>query len=100
MYRRFQRLAAWLTCFALLAGLLPVTARADTINSVPYLDERGGQQTADNVTVVDGSNTWNGGWYVVNSNVTISSRITVSGSVNLILADGYTLTASQGITVA
>ena len=77
MYRRFQRLAAWLTCFALLAGLLPVTAR-----------------------VVDGSNTWNGGWYVVNSNVTISSCITVSGSVNLILADGYTLTASQGITVA
>ena len=40
-----------------------------------------------------------GKWYVVNSNVTIDDRITVTGTVNLILCDGYTLTASNGIKV-
>ena len=39
------------------------------------------------------------GWYVLNSDVTFSDRITVSGTVNLILADGYTLTARQGVNV-
>ena len=37
--------------------------------------------------------------YVLNSNVTFESRIHVSGSVTLILNDGYTLTASNGICV-
>ena len=37
--------------------------------------------------------------YVLNSNVTFESRIYVSGSVTLILNDGYTLTASNGICV-
>ena len=54
----------------------------------------------DNITAVtSGTTTMNSGWYIVNSNVTISTRITVNGTVNLILADGYSLTASQGITV-
>ena len=41
---------------------------------------------------------WNG-WYVVRGNTTISGRITVNGTANLILCDGATLTASSGITV-
>ncbi len=43
--------------------------------------------------------TWDAGWYVVNSTVTISEPITVTGAVNLILADGCTLTAGKGIVV-
>ena len=83
--------------FGMFNGMTNVLA---TTNNVSYLDENGNQQTAESATVVESSTTsWNAGWYVVNSNVTISSRITVSGEVNLILADGYTLTASQGITV-
>ncbi|SEL27861.1 hypothetical protein SAMN02910353_02277 [Ruminococcus sp. YRD2003] len=39
-------------------------------------------------------------WYVVTKDTTISSRITVNGTVNLILCDGATLTAEKGITVA
>ena len=31
------------------------------------------------------------GWYVVNSNVTVNSRINFTGDTNLILGDGYTL---------
>ena len=41
----------------------------------------------------------NESWYIVNENVSISDRITVNGTVHLILADGTTLTASKGITV-
>lgn len=38
--------------------------------------------------------------YILSSNVTISSRITVKGSVTLQLNSGCTLTASSGITVS
>ena len=70
-------------------------------NGVSYLDENGSKQTADNVTVVESSMTaWSDGWYVVNSNVTIDNRVTVSGKVHLILADGASLTANGGINVA
>ena len=39
------------------------------------------------------------GWYAVTEDVTISGRITVSGTVHLILCDGKTLTASSGVSV-
>ncbi len=38
-------------------------------------------------------------WYVVNSNVTVNSRMEAKGTVHLILCDGATLTALKGITV-
>ncbi len=89
-------------CFALMIAATLVTASADT--SVSYIDANGTPRTCDSATVVTESDTtWgddgNNGWYVVNGDVTISSRVTVTGDVHLILADGYTLTASQGITV-
>ena len=72
-----------------------------TINDVTYLDENGSEQTADNVTVVDSSMTeWQSGWYVVNSNITIDSRVAVKGEVHLILADGASLTVHDDINVA
>ena len=70
-------------------------------NGVSYLDKNGSKQTADNVTVVDGSMTaWSDGWYVVNGAVTIDGRVTVSGEVHLILADNASLTVNGGIDVA
>ena len=56
----------------------------------------------ENCTSVESSTeavTWDAGWYVVNSTVTISEPITVTGAVNLILADGCTLNAEKGIVV-
>ena len=41
-----------------------------------------------------------GVWYVVNADTAVSGRITVSGTVNLILCDGATLTAPAGVNVA
>ena len=43
---------------------------------------------------------WSNGWYVAEGSVTISDRVTVNGSVNLILKDGAKLIAEQGITVS
>ncbi|EOS41486.1 hypothetical protein C809_04304 [Lachnospiraceae bacterium MD335] len=66
-------------------------------SKVTYTDK-----TADSCTPVADSAeavTWNAGWYVVNSTVTISEPITVTGAVNLILADDCTLDAQKGIVV-
>ena len=85
----------------LLAFFAGKTNALATINDVKYLDENGSEQTADNVTVVDSSMTeWQSGWYVVNSNITIDNRVTVSGDVHRILADGASLTVNGGIGVA
>ena len=85
----------------LIAFFAGKTNALATINDVTYLDENGSEQTADNVTVVDSSMTeWQSGWYVVNSNITIDSRVTVKGEVHLILADGASLTVHDDINVA
>ena len=39
------------------------------------------------------------GWYVLNSSFTYDERIVISGNVHLILKDGCTLTANQGIRI-
>lgn len=81
----------------LVMMLTTATAWADGIS---YLDATGTQQSCTTYTTVESSLTsWNSGWFVVNSNTTISDRITVSGTVNLILTNNATLTASKGITV-
>lgn len=89
-------------CFALMIAATLVTASASA--SVSYIDANGDEQTCASATVVTESDTsWgddgNSGWYVVNDDVTLDQRVTVTGDVHLILADGCTLNASQGITV-
>ena len=51
------------------------------------------------VMVSSSDTEWRSGWYAVAGNVTISSRITVTGDVKLVLLDGCTLNASNGVTV-
>ena len=92
-----------LSILALL--LLAVTAHAEEVTGVTYLyyaDQAAAiagttsTGTAD-CTKVEASSevvTWNSGWYVVNEDVTISARVDVVGEVNLILADGATLTST------
>ena len=102
---------SWLLSLAMVLSLLPgmsLTAMADSEvsyqegswsnNSVAYK-----AKTATNPTPLANDTTaWgNGNWYVVPAGgVEISTRITVTGTANLILTDGNTLTASKGITVA
>lgn len=66
----------------------------DTVKTIP----------ASAIVVKSDTTTWEAGkWYYVNSDVTISSLITVNGTdenpTNLILKDGCTLNASAGISV-
>lgn len=54
---------------------------------------------ADNVPLTSSTKSWKNNTYVTNGDVTIADRITVTGDVTLILTDGYTLTAPNGIEV-
>ena len=93
------------TLFILLL-LLPVSAWAEaTKESVSYIEcsWNGSEVTSSTktatATVVTDQTTWSNGWYVVNSDTTINSRVTVTGHVHLILADGCKLTVTGGIQV-
>lgn len=81
--------------------LVPGAAvRASAADPVAYLDANGDSQSClSYTTVTSRTTTWNTGWYVVNADKEITSRITVSGDVNLILVDSKTLTAKKGINV-
>ena len=67
-----------------------------------YVDAAGTAQTPVMVyNLLDASTeTLTEGWWIVASDVTNNHRLTVSGSVNLLLCDGATLTAPKGINVA
>ncbi|MBR4174719.1 MAG: hypothetical protein IKR56_05215 [Lachnospiraceae bacterium] len=67
---------------------------------VSYLDENGVEQQCKVYTpITQNGSSWPSGWYVVNESVTINNTIYGSGTVNLILGDGATLTAMKGIRV-
>ena len=82
-----------------------ISLLADT-TSAKYLDKKGQEQTCPSATVVTESDTsWGSDdnaehWYVVNGDVTIGTRVTVTGDVHLILADGCNLTVNGGINVS
>ena len=99
-----RKLLSIVLSLCMVMALMPQMVFAD--GGVPYLDASGVQKTCGSATVVTSSDTeWTGiaenpGWYVVQGNVTISSRVTVNGDVHLILADGCKLTVNGGIGVS
>ena len=82
------------------AGCTTEITEAQTL-VVKYLDVNGTLTTLnENATAVTSTTTsWSNGWYMLYDDETIANRISVSGTVNLILCNGATLTASKGITV-
>lgn len=69
-------------------------------SGISYIDADGNSQTCDSATDVNAnSTTWNTGWYVVNSNVTISQQVIVTGAVHLILMDDCILNVKGRIVV-
>ena len=108
-----RRLLSLTMALALCLSLLPVTALAGdiTVGYIYYTWENntltkhtdGTVTTATEVTASDTA--WGGSdsmeyWYVAQGEVTINQRVTVTGNVHLILADGCTLTVNGGIQVA
>ena len=97
--RRLRRL---LVLFAVL--LLPLGARAYTYLEFDKSTLSFSTKSIEAFTVVSSSTTSMGTsgqetWYILSTDVTISLPIEISGHVKLLLCDGCTLTASQGIVV-
>ena len=102
--RTGRKLLGFLLTLAMVVGLMPgmgMTVKAESA-PVTYLDASGNSQTCDTYTVVTDSITTaiqEAGWYVVNSNVTIS-KARFRGDVNLILCDNTQLTVNGGTSNA
>ena len=109
--RMKRKLAAALLCAGVLA-FAPVVEPALALPGgiicqqaaaidYSFIDASGNlKTTTGNVTVIDNSHViseWNAGWYIVEGDVAIPGRVQVNGDVHLILADGCTLNAEQGI---
>lgn len=97
-----KRVVSVVLSLALCLSMLPTATWASGTGGVSYYDPVDGiSKTAENVTTVtEKLETWEAGWYVVDEVVAVSSRITVNGDVNLILAKGGSLDAQEGITVS
>lgn len=72
--------------------------------AIPYVDASGEAGSCNDYTVLRSSDddvTLTGGWYVVNSNVTIDGTLTIAAGsdVHLILCNGATLTVNKGVEV-
>ena len=108
-----MRMARWIwkkSCAAVLFGalvcaMLPSTGFAEGADTSYFCDENGVRYDIpqEMVVVEDETTSWNGeggeAWYVVNEDAEIDERVEVSGTVNLVLCDGATLTAEKGIHV-
>ena len=100
-----KRLFSIALSLCMVLALMPQMTFADTVTGITYLDASGAQQTCDNATAVtEDDTTWGTDnettWYVAQGDVTIESRVTVTGDVHLILADGCNLTVNGGIYVS
>lgn len=108
-----MRMARWIwkkscaavLCGALVCAMLPSTGFAEGADTSYFCDENGVRYDIpqEMVVVEDETTSWNGeggeAWYVVNEDAEIDERVEVSGTVNLVLCDGVTLTAEKGIHV-
>ena len=83
--------------FAPLASGLGATRRAAMLLLVMMLTTV--TAWADTVTLKSDTKSWENNTYVANGEVNIADRITVTGNVTLILTDGCTLRAPNGIEV-
>lgn len=90
------------TNYGTISGSVAGNPVVTIVSNVPYM-ENGQSKTCDKATLVTSSAspvTWEKGWYLVRGDVTISGRVTVTGDVKLILADGCKLTVNGGIQVS
>jgi|GEM_PF-6278352 len=96
-----RRVLAILLSVIMVIGAFPFAVSAeDNTVTLNYIDIDGSLKTAENVTVIDAFTfEMESGWYAVTADVTVDYRIICTGEINLILADGCTLTAVRGVSV-
>ena len=95
-----KRWISVLLSVCLLLTMIPVSGitafAADGITYLTYENGNWQTKTQNGCTEVTNSDAvWNSGWYVVNGEVSLGSRVTVRGDVHLILADRCTLNANS-----
>ncbi len=87
-----RRIISIFLVILIVLSMFPVTVSASDFS---YVNENNEIKTAESCTAItQDSKNLSDGWYIVESDVTISSRLGISGTVNLIIADGATLTVS------
>ena len=76
----------------LLAMLLTATTAWADVEPVKYIDADGSEKNCEDYTVLTGGETsLAAGWYVVNSDISYTGTINLTGDVHLILKDGCTM---------
>ncbi len=109
MVKRKRFLSVLVTIAMVMSLLTSFTLGAGAASEVSYVDriwDEANSQVVETIksitdyTEVDSRTTsMTDGWYVVKEDVTVTERISVTGAVNLILADGAHLTADKGVSV-
>ena len=83
----------------LFIKLIDILPKIENNVDVAYIDADGKNQTLSkgSYTLISNQEELTSGWYVVDQDMTLSSRVNINGTVHLVLTDGHTLTASKGI---
>ncbi len=79
------------------------TYPSGSVSYLAYTENGLATQYITDYTLINSENLpteWKSGWYVVDGDVTIDSRVSVSGDVKLILKNGANLTVNGGIDVS
>ena len=90
----------------ILASIMTFIIFATTLCKLPvfaaitYLDADGVTQNVDNATQITSELTTWTGWVYATGDVTIETRVEISGDVHLILCDNCNLTCNLGIHVS
>lgn len=100
--RRVERIIGGLALLVACAVALGVAPEVALAEEVSYVDANDQAATVDATEVAQEGWRWGNGvtWYVAKGTVEIDGRVTVSGDVNLILADDAQLTVKGGIEVS
>ena len=109
MENKVKRISGILFSLAILAGLMLVNpAPAEAADGVPYV-VRSWNSSADKIaeetkyctgySMIDGSTEEINGWYLVTGRIDSSKRLRVTGTANIVLADGARLYLKDGIHV-
>ena len=93
MKKVFSRILVIMILLWMCLTVTPTVGLAANV-SVTYLDETGFTQTVTAAEITSSTATLGNGWYVVNTDVTRSTTLTVTGNSNLIMTDGKTLTVT------
>ncbi len=81
--------------FTMPAKNVTVTARfVDSSYYVKYLDENGIEQTVKAYPLDPNYTEYDGGWYIVDKDITYTEDLKFNGTANLILANGVTLSVT------